>query len=328
MKFEQIFYGRGDQGYDILGSSVPRCGLTDVVEDLCRDVGTPGVERAEDEVPFLLQKVVGDSVVMICGRTGKTDSLGRRTLFFHALAVDRAEMGKKTFSALDCFRCNLFASSLPDGPVGPLEAEINTNLSEPMASQLHLPAVVRCRRAGNIEALKQIRAELSRINWASFSWTPLTGFDYQAIDETIGMAALKSRFYVYDKMGDLMSEPDMKGSCAAGGERHTNEAVSLRVVTQGRAVLFVLGCLLGLAVGVFAGRFMPAGSGRPDLEPSLQGSTKPPAFDEVHWITDFDGEIKKICMPRHQTGTFVGNLRYYVDFVNKNFVVKKMEGER
>ena len=101
MVLEQLFYGRGERGYAILGNSPGAANFTERVDFLCGAVGTPNNDYRG--APFLLSVPEKNGVIMICGRRGMPDSMGRETLFFHALVADKAAMSDANADAASLF---------------------------------------------------------------------------------------------------------------------------------------------------------------------------------------------------------------------------------
>jgi len=210
MKVEQVFYGRGMGGYAILGSSVSEKSLADEVQKLCQSVGTPGYERKDDDKPFLLQKPVGRDVIMVCGRNGEPDSVGRRTLFFHALIVPREYVLGKRISAYDVYRGGLFSEVCRSGSLEAVELPELSAGDRASDSDVNLPAVVRCRRAENLRVVDLFHGKLVETAWATISWSPLTGFDFYGLDEARSISTVHGNYRVYDVNGvmirDLISD--------------------------------------------------------------------------------------------------------------------------
>ena len=319
MKLEQVFYGRGETGYAILSSSMPSCGLTDLVQDICGSVGTPGVERSEDDKPFLVQKTVGDTVVMACGRTGLPDSMGRRTLLFHVLCAPRSDMQRMGLSALELYHRRMFAAECPKGRIAALEIPDSPCKNPGGLHRLRLPAVVKCRRAESLDVLELLGDKIVTCNWASFSWRPLDEFDFYGLEFSHGLGSVPVTYNVYDSHGAVLR-------AGAEAPQETKEDVVIEKPRQ-RGRFPWDGVVVGatcFAVGFICGaKFTPTphdvAASRP---PTVQ---KLPVFDERHRIVDFEQEIGRKILPRDRQSAFVESLRAYVRFVNENFVSKNKE---
>ena len=113
---EQLFYGRGERGYAILGASPGAGSFAARIVALCGSVGTPGGSYGGE--PFLLSVPEGDRVLMVCGRRGAPDSMGRETLFFHALVVAKTDLVAAKADAFSLFAQRAFAAKMPGGAIG------------------------------------------------------------------------------------------------------------------------------------------------------------------------------------------------------------------
>ncbi len=328
MKLEQVFYGRGPKGYAILGSSLPDCGLTDCVRDLCGAVGTPGVERPGEESPFLLQRRAGNSLVMICGRKGEPDSLGRGTLLFHALIADWREARNSKVSALALYNEGVFAAT----PVlGRLEGLTWSGEGNECGDKcfMTLPAAIKCRRTENLKALARLGDKLNEVNWVSFSWKPLRDFDYQALDVSCSVGIFPGNINVYDINGSLLR-------CAGPVKTESAEKSMTETVNEQNQIGMALGrkivvaaFLLGL--GFVLGKITPVMSENDPSAVQVQTANEQPRaiFDDRYRITDFNEGIKKICLPRDRSSDFVLKLKEYVDFVNREYkTTTNQKGEK
>lgn len=206
MKLEQFFYGRGADGYGILSASVPSCGLTDQVVRLCQTPGTPVVVSDADDKPFLLQKVVGQEVLMACGRSGHSDGIGRRTTFFHVLAAKLDDVERFQLSAADLFKNGAFATACDSRPkiealtVDPQRWKIRCKES----STLQLPAIVLCRRADNLAFVDLLGRDLVGKDFATISWNMIPDFKVYGLAESFGMSKIPELFTVYDSKGRVL----------------------------------------------------------------------------------------------------------------------------
>ena len=259
MNVEQIFYGRGENGYAILGSSIPLCGLTDQVLELCQSIGTPGFEREDDNQPFLLQKVCGPNVLMACGRNGEPDSLGRKTLFFHVVAVPFSFAKEKRISAADLYRAGVFSEKCLDGKLSALSLNhVQASAGGSPSGGFELPAVFRCRRAENLELVKLLGGALVDTNWATMSWSVLRGFDWYGLDESCSVASVPMTHTVYDSDGTLFraNAKGAGGSHAAPSSPETVPSLkSPRNSEMKKGVCFAVGGLLvGFSLGLVPGR--------------------------------------------------------------------------
>ena len=195
---EQVFYGRGNRGYDILGASSGGQPFASRVESLCGSVGTPGGDYGGE--PFLLSVPDGDSVVMICGQRGAPDGMGRSTLFFHALVAPRADLAAADADAFSLFEQGAFADKVPQGDVGALCVDARAR-STAAGSPMALPAVCRSRTP----SLDLVRGALGGraldCKWATFAFQALPDFDLQVLPPRVQGIRTANE---YDESGSLV----------------------------------------------------------------------------------------------------------------------------
>ena len=180
IEFEQLFYGRGPRGYAVLGASPKAAGVSEFVESLCGSVGTPGTDYGGD--PFLLSVPEGASVVMVCGRRGAPDGMGRSTLFFHALVAPKASLAAARTDAFSLFKQGVFADKMPQGEIKALTVRM---YAPPQSTAPGSPAAfpVVCR--STVPSLDLAREALGGrsldYKWATFAFRHLDGFDVQVL---------------------------------------------------------------------------------------------------------------------------------------------------
>ena len=253
MSVEQIFYGRGPDGYAILGSSVPSCGLTDQVLELCQSVGTPGFEREDDNQPFLLQKVCGANVLMVCGRNGEPDSLGRKTLFFHVVVVPLAYAKEQNLSAADLYRANVFSPKCRDSKLSALVIDHVKGQSGFQSCGFKFPAVFSCRRANNLALVKLLDGKLVGTNWATMCWKALPNFDWFGLDSSCHLSGVSAEYTVYDGEGKLLREGgEMRTAekSRVAGIEHAHQSKVQEDGNMKKDIAFgVVGLVLGLVLG-------------------------------------------------------------------------------
>lgn len=229
MIFEHVLYGRGPQGYAVLGDSGCTSELMGHVESLCQQHGTPDVDSMSRLQPFLFQHCSCGHVYMGCGRAGGKDDLGRDTLFFHVLIGDAEEVAKAGVSAVDLFRMGLFAAGRSALKLEKVEVKEGALRPRHAVSRcaLELPAVVMCKCESNHKMLKLIGDAISKVGWTSCSWNASRSF------EIIGMPALRSldsvpmEFNAYDENGKLLRRRVGQDRYAGNGADGSADAVDV-----------------------------------------------------------------------------------------------------
>ena len=180
---EQLFYGRGERGYGLLASSPGASPLAARVAELCGAVGTPGTDYVGE--PFLLSVPDGDRVLMLCGRRGAPDPMGRGTLFFHALAAAKKDLDAAGADAFSLFAQGAFEAKMPGGAVGALAVDSvpagGGAPGRPRAPGAPLPCFVRLPRPAPDVVRAIVGGRANGLAWATFSFQPLDGFDVQVL---------------------------------------------------------------------------------------------------------------------------------------------------
>ena len=186
IRLEQLFYGRGECGYAILGTSPGGTQLAARVKQLCDSVGTPGV--AYNGESFLLSVPEDDHVLMVCGRRGAPDSMGRETLFFHALAAAKKDFTAAKANALTLFDQGAFSGKMPDGNIDAIRIDCkpgrDDSTSRPPSEHAQLPLLpcfVRASRPCPDAVRHLVGDRANELSWATFVFQPLAGFDVQVL---------------------------------------------------------------------------------------------------------------------------------------------------
>lgn len=174
-KLGQIFYGRGKDGYGVLGVSTSGRPFSDSVAALCRAVGSP--DRPGDVRPFLISKRERGHVIMVRACRDE-DPSGRTTLFFHVLVAKEEELASAGLDAFVLAERGVFVSSLPDGSINDLPFPSSENRSvNPCSADVRLPAFIAADHPLDAEVHRALGRETLSRNWATYSYNPLQGFD-------------------------------------------------------------------------------------------------------------------------------------------------------
>jgi hypothetical protein len=199
VRLEQVFYGRGENGYAVLGASPGGRSLARRVEALCGAAGTPGGNYGGE--PFLLSVPDGDWVVMLRGRRGKPDSMGRTTLFYHALAGLRTELASAHADAFALDAQGVFAERMPDGEVGVLEVEVRPWMESPPAWTGKTPCLIRSDKPEPEAVRSAVGEHANDWAWADFAFQAMDGFVVQVLPpRTDGVRGVAE----YDGTGRLL----------------------------------------------------------------------------------------------------------------------------
>lgn len=185
---EQLFYGRGERGYGILGESPGAAPFRKHVEVLCGTVGMPSADYGGEA--FLMSVPEGDSVIMVCGRRGTPDSMGRETLFFHALVAEKRALAAAGADAFSLFEKGAFAATFPHGEMEAVQINIDhardDSMSHPLdgcAPDATFPCFIRSNKPASDAVRVLIGDRTNDLAWATFAFQPLDGFDIQVIPQ-------------------------------------------------------------------------------------------------------------------------------------------------
>lgn len=224
ISFEQLFYGRGERGYGIIGVSPGGRAFAPRVESLCGAVGTPGSYYGGE--PFLISAPDGEHVIMLCGRRGAPDSMGRSTLFFQALVASKAEMAKAKADAFSLFLQGAFADKMPTGDIGELSIDVKTaRVSAPLSRlDVSLPCVFRSEKPLQDSVRAALGGRANDLSWATFTFQPLLGFDVQVLPHRVQGLQVANE---YDASGKLIrsaapvNAPRVEEKLGCGRDRGT-----------------------------------------------------------------------------------------------------------
>ena len=171
----QIFYGRGKNGYGILGVSPSGRPFADAVAALCQSVGSP--DRPRDVRPFLLSKRERGHVIMIRACRSE-DATGRATLFFHALVAPKDVLASAGLDAFILADKNAFVSALPMSEIEDMPvADLGNPSVSPCSTDARSPAFIASDHPLDAEVRRFLGRETLSWNWATYSYHTLQDFD-------------------------------------------------------------------------------------------------------------------------------------------------------
>ena len=338
MKFENIFYGCGRDGYTVLGSSTGDEQMDAEATALCQSLGTQGYASPEDDRPFLFQRVIGDRVFMGCGRTGEKDSFGRGTLFFHILVTGLPDATAAGVSALDAYRKGLFRDRLPSGKIGLTEVELHSSPQGVDDCKIELPAVISCRRADNLRVAELMGTRAVATNWTTFSWCVPEGFETFGIDCSYSHLKVRrgmTSYLIWN--GELckipcvetLEEKNEVPVAAAGFKGDSADAHSALgdVGESSVAKAVVFAGVAGLLVGACVMWCLSAKIRHVDEVKPVVDETKPVFDMQNNRLTDTDKGLSNLWTLAEKTNRdFVPVLKkihHYISFVNENFTDEK-----
>ena len=229
ISFEQLFYGRGERGYGMLGVSPGGRAFAPRVESLCGAVGTPGSDYGGE--PFLLSAPEGEHVIMLCGRRGAPDSMGRSTLFFQALVASKAEMARVKADVFSLFLHGAFADKMQTGDIGALTIDVKADrVSAPISRlDVSLPCVFRSEKPLPDSVCATVGERANDLSWATFSFQPLSGFDVQVLPLRVLCSQTVNEYDASGRLGRsaaAVNTPRAEEKLDGGRERGTPSSYS------------------------------------------------------------------------------------------------------
>lgn len=339
MIFDQVFYGRGPQGYAVLGDSGCPFEVVSHAESLCQLHGTPDARSVTSLKPFLFQHFSCGRVYLGCGMLGQKDDLGRSTLFYHVIVGDADEARRVGLSARDLFRHDLFVDRQVEQKPEKVDVDVRAWRIEQSVARclLERPAVVVCESDVSHKVFDLIGAEMAQINWTSCCWNVSGIFEVLGTPLSYLADNASSNFNIYDDTGKLLQRRQTQNQMFTRKGRRSDETAKSvneetvspepqklsKVSRKGWVVALLVGFVLGCIVGAWT-----VGS-KEERPPEPKVIT----FNEDFRIGDFDAALKKTGLDEILKSIYderskgvealLSKFRAYCDFVNRNFPEKK-----
>lgn len=253
----QIFYGRGPDGYGVLGASPAGRPFLGAVASLCRAVGSP--DRPGEIPTFLLGKREGNAAIMIRACRGAADPTGRATIFFHALVADAASLRSAGLDAFAFAESGTFASACPSRELPDLvfpDVQSQPPVQAP-ARSLDLPATISSDRPLDALVRRELGAEALDKNWATFSYNPLPGFDLCVLSSYSPRTGGGTE-YAFDGAGVHRLSSDSSSRKNGGGTAvPTSQGFPLKTLSAPLLISLVANALLVFALLLRGGNHNP-----------------------------------------------------------------------
>lgn len=237
----QIFYGRGTDGYGVLGASPSGRPFIGAVAALCRAVGSP--DRPGDVRPFLLSKREGTAVLMVRACRGAADPTGRATIFFHALIADATLLREAGLDAFGLSSAGMFAESCPSCEPSdmPFPDVRRRNAVQNDNRTVDIPATISSERPLDELVRQELGGKSLDLNWATFSFNPLPDFDICVLSSYSPRKGAGT-LYAFDDAGLHRLSPESvqrKSACEAGARRFTRQKMLLLLSLAVNVAFFV-----------------------------------------------------------------------------------------
>lgn len=200
----QLFYGNGPAGYAILGVSPSAKPFSEAFSAFCRGLGTPHPSISFDRI--LMSRPVGNRVLMVCCTSGKPDSSGRPTLFFHGVSADMESLRRCGVDAFQLAVLGIFRhSSFSSNPVEDVSIAIQPMARTVQQASIQFPAIIRsCSPPESLIHRCLGNESLDRC-WKTFSFELDPSADLQALAQTL--SSVPEDVYVYDEAAQLLRQP-------------------------------------------------------------------------------------------------------------------------
>ena len=200
VKLEQVFYGRGQFGYGVLGASPNGNAFGEAVESLCESIGSPDAFLTWE--PFLVNRRFGDYCLMCRVQPGEPDSCGRPTIFYHVLIGLVSEMVAAGLDAFVLQEADLFRKGVVEHPESVSVEGRSQKRLEKRPFDILFPAVVSVSGPDPDLIRRLLGADSVRRSWATFAFHPMPGFDLYALNNR---ASMPKDVACYDSNGKLLS---------------------------------------------------------------------------------------------------------------------------
>ena len=288
----QVFYGRGPDGYGVLGASLAGRPFLGAVASLCRAVGSP--DRPGEIPTFLLGKREGDASIMIRACRGAADPTGRATIFFHALVADVSSLRAAGLDAFAFADNGTFASACPSRePPDLVFPDVRNRPSvQTYARSLELPATISSDRPLDALVRRELGAEALDKNWATFSYNPLPGFDLCVLSSYSPRTGGGTQ-YAFDGAGVHRLSSDSSSRKNGGGTAvPTSQGFPLKALSAPLLISLVANALLVFAL------LLRGGNHNPDQPKGTSVVSEMTEFDaRAKWEAQWKSEWEKTLPP-------------------------------
>ena len=121
---------------------------------------------------------------MLCGRCGAPDSMGRATLFFHALVAAKSTMSDAKADAFSLFSQGVFADKMTKGEIDALTVEVQLAAHKPQLGQFvdaTIPFVIRSDRPMPDLVRATVGDKSLDESWTTFAFQAMANVDVQVL---------------------------------------------------------------------------------------------------------------------------------------------------
>ena len=140
---------------------------------------------------------------MICGRRGAPDSMGRETLFFHALVADKVAMSDAKADISSLFSQGVFVDKMPSGDIATLCVDVGPKASQHAGSVMNVtaPCVIRSEKPLLDIVSTAVGDRALELSWATFAFQSMQCFDVQILPPRVPCPRTMNE---YDATGKLI----------------------------------------------------------------------------------------------------------------------------
>lgn len=335
IQIEQAFFGNGPSGYQLLDITDKK--YSSLVTKYCGAIGTP--DGLSEVSPFLFSVPIADNVLMFCCQRGELDPSGRPTLFFHAMIANLIEAKQFNVNAYTLYNTGCFKNHIADSCKPLILARPFEKLQSSSAifiwdgSPL---AIVSAREEKNL-LCSLLGNHVNEIAWSSFTFQPLPNFTLYVISKYVMLPQDRK---CVSSTGQILSSGPIKGvrmmepSMTSIQSKASKNWLSLFFLSM--LINIVLICAI---VSLYKQQNIIS-SPNPiknkilnredvinELRDKFPESSKILNFDE---IMNKDERLKGIIEnPNKELGEdgLIDKIKEYIDFVNKEIIVKQKQGE-
>lgn len=243
IQLDQAFFGNAQSGYRLLASTDNRFS-TDVA-NYCNAIGTPdGFSEIE---PFLFSVPRNNVLMMFCCQPGQPDASGRKTLFVHAIIVEREKADAFNINAYSLYEAGFFSKSLfPNCRPIELDKALKQTVKvlSPFAWNGESLAIISGKP--ETELIRGLLGHsINTISWSSFSYQPLVDFRLYVISKYINRPSDRKCIL---PSGEILPQGMRETSSQKSNQDHSVSTTSKNEKHRIARILLVLSVLVNLAL--------------------------------------------------------------------------------
>ena len=208
LRLDQVFYGSGPKGYDILATSFAEVPCAWSAVNACLAIGlVPGSGLPK---PILLSRILDDRIVMAKICNGAKDSSGRNTLFIHALVSTTQEARMACVSTFSLADSGAFCDKVSDSSDKPLFVDAASSVVSKSQESLELPAAIETSEPREEIIRRVVCGKENVLSWSTFAYGDMSGYDIICLSP---LASSPDERNIYDADLRLVRKAIVNKSC-------------------------------------------------------------------------------------------------------------------